>query len=209
MGALDLGILVSGSGTNLQAVLDAVAEGRLAASVRLVVSNKADAFALERARRAGVPTRVLSHREHTSRESFDTALAEALREAGVSHVVLAGFMRVLGPEFLSAFPGRVVNIHPALLPAFPGLHAQEQALRYGVKVTGCTVHFVDAGVDTGPIIAQRSVPVLEGDSVETLSSRILLEEHRLLVQALEWLAEDRLELVRVDAGRTTVRVREA
>lgn len=210
MATLDLGVLVSGSGTNLQAILDAVAEGRLNARVRLVLSNKAQAFALERAKRAGVETRVVSHRDFESREAFEQELIDVLRAAGVEHVVLAGFMRVLGSHFLSAFAGRIVNIHPALLPAFPGVHAQEQALRHGVKLTGCTVHFVDAGVDTGPIIAQRPVPVLDDDTVETLSQRILVEEHALLVHVLSLISEGRVEVKPgVAGGRAVVRVRPA
>ncbi|MFI5302036.1 MAG: phosphoribosylglycinamide formyltransferase, partial [Polyangiales bacterium] len=178
--ALDLVVLVSGSGSNLQAILDAIAAGALDARVRLVVSNKSDAFALERARLAGVATRVVSHRDFPGRESFDQALATIVQHAldtddraPLSLVVLAGFMRLLTPTFLDAFPARVINIHPALLPAFPGTHAQRQALEHGVKVTGCTVHLVDAGTDTGPILAQAAVPVLEGDDEATLTTRLL------------------------------------
>lgn len=184
---LDLGVLVSGSGTNLQAILDAVEKGELDAQVRIVVSNKPGVQAIERAERAGVSTLVIPHQDFPSREAFDRAMVSALEGAGVQLVVLAGFMRVLTPLFLRAFPGRVVNIHPSLLPSFPGVRAQAQALAHGVKVTGCTVHFVDEGVDTGPIIAQRAVPVLEGDTTESLTSRILEEEHSLLVDALRRL----------------------
>jgi len=209
MATLDLGVLVSGSGTNLQAILDAVEGGALDARVRLVVSNKPGAFALERAAKAGVPTLVLSHKDHASRESFDEALAGALQSAGVQWVVLAGFMRVLTPVFLRAFPGRIINIHPALLPAFPGVNAQKQALDYGVKVTGCTVHFVDDGVDSGPVIAQRAVLVHEGDTVETLSARVLDQEHALLVDVLQLIAQGCVEVVSpVSGGRATVRVRQ-
>jgi phosphoribosylglycinamide formyltransferase-1 len=208
--SLDLGVLVSGSGTNLQAILDAVADGRLDANIRLVLSNKADAYALERAKQSGVPTRVLGHRDFPSREAFDAELVRALRDAGASLVVLAGFMRLLTPTFLRAFPGRIVNIHPALLPAFPGVHAQEQALRYGVKVTGCTVHFVDEGVDTGPIIAQRSVPVADDDDLASLTARILEQEHELLVEVLRGIADGRVDLVEGGAGsRARVRTRKA
>lgn len=199
---LDLGVLVSGGGTNLQAVLDAIANGALAARVRLVVSNKPGVLALERAARAGVATLVVSHREFPSREAFDAHLVARLRAAGVDTVLLAGFMRIVTPVLLDAFPGRVVNIHPSLLPAFPGVDAQAQALAYGARITGCTVHFVDAGTDTGPIIAQAAVPVLDGDTVETLRARILVEEHRLLPAVLRWLSEGRVRLegrrVRVD-----------
>ncbi|WP_224367218.1 phosphoribosylglycinamide formyltransferase [Hyalangium versicolor] len=175
-----LGVLVSGSGSNLQALLDACAQPDYPAEVACVVSNVPTAYALERARKARVPSVVvLEHKAFTSRVDFDRALGEELRKAGVEWVCLAGFMRLLGADFLAGFPGRVLNIHPALLPAFPGLHAQRQALERGVKIAGCTVHFVDAGTDTGPIIAQAAVPVLPGDDEASLSARILLEEHRL------------------------------
>lgn len=192
---LELGILVSGSGTNLQAVLDAIAQGELDARVRLVVSNRPGVRALERAERAGVPTRCMPHVDHPSRDAFDEALVGALRDAGAEWIVLAGFMRLLTPRFLRAFEGHIINIHPSLLPAFPGTRAQEQALHYGVKVTGCTVHFVDEGVDTGPVIGQRTVPVLDGDGVEALTERILKEEHVLLVDVLRWISEDRVRIV--------------
>lgn len=210
-----LGVLVSGSGTNLQAVLDAVASGRLRAKLGVVISNVATAKALDRARAAGVPTLVIDHKAHPSRESFDGALVEALRGHGVSCVVLAGFMRLITPVLLDAFPHRVVNIHPALLPAFPGVHAQAQALAYGVRVTGCTVHLVDAGMDTGPILAQATVPVLDGDDEAALRDRILVKEHELLPEVLQWIAEGRVEVVPgapSAAGapsRTRVRVRPA
>jgi phosphoribosylglycinamide formyltransferase 1 len=205
---LDLGILVSGNGSNLQAILDAVRDGSLDARVRLVVSNKPDAPALERAARAGAPRRAIAHRDFPTREAFDLALVEALNQAGVSWVVLAGFMRVLTPVFLEAFRGRIVNIHPSLLPAFPGVRAQRQALDYGVKVAGCTVHFVDAGVDTGPIIGQRAVLVSDDDDESSLAARILVEEHALLVDALRALCEERVELLAVEGNaRRRVRVR--
>ena len=201
---LELGVLVSGTGTNLQAILDAVAEGRLDARVRVVLSNKAGAKGLDRARAHDVPTVVVSHRDHESRESFDRAVVEALRAHDVDHVVLAGFMRVITSVLLDAFPDRVVNIHPSLLPAFPGVDAQAQALAHGVKVSGCTVHFVDGGVDSGPIIGQRSVPVLDGDTRDVLATRILAEEHRLLVESLEALARGELVLERGESGRRRV-----
>jgi phosphoribosylglycinamide formyltransferase-1 len=196
---LPLGVLVSGTGTNLQSILDAAGEGRIAVDVRLVLSNKPQALALERARRAGVPTLVLSHRRFETREAFEEAMIEALRAHGVEWVALAGFMRVLTPLFLRAFSGRVVNIHPALLPSFPGVDAQRQAFEYGVKVTGCTVHFVDEGVDTGPVIGQVAVPVLETDDEASLRHRILEQEHLLYPRVLQWLAEGRV----VREGRKT------
>ena len=186
------GVLVSGNGTNLQAILDAIRNGSLAARVTCVISNRTDAMALERASRAGIPALAIRHQTFENREAFDRALVAALREHGVDWVVLAGFMRVLTPELLRAFPGRVVNIHPSLLPAFPGRDAQRQALEHGVKVTGCTVHFVDEGVDSGPIIAQRAVDVEPGDTLETLSQRIHTAEHELFVGVLKDIADGRL-----------------
>ena len=198
---LQLGVLVSGVGTNLQAILDAVESGRLDAQVRVVISNRPDALALTRASAAGVPTVVVNHRQHGSREEFDGALVEELRAHGAQTVVLAGFMRLLTNRLLSAFRDQVINIHPALLPAFPGTRAQEQALHYGVKVTGCTVHFVDEGVDTGPIIAQRAVVIREGEDVDALSARMLEQEHELLVEALGLVASGRVEIEPHAEGR--------
>lgn len=189
---LSLGVLVSGTGSNLQAILDAIAQGTLAARVQLVISNRANVQALERARNAGIPALTIPHKDFASRESFDRALLAALREAKVEWVVLAGFMRVLTPEFLHAFPGRIINIHPALLPAFPGVDAAQQALNYGVKITGCTVHFVDQGVDSGKIIAQRAVLVEERDDLSTLSARIHAAEHELFVSVLQDIAAGRV-----------------
>jgi phosphoribosylglycinamide formyltransferase-1 len=201
-----LGVLVSGGGSNLQALLDACAQADYPAEVACVVSNVPTAFALERARKAGVPTVVLEHKAFASRADFDRALGEELRKAGVEWVCLAGFMRLLGTDFLAGFPGRVLNIHPALLPAFPGMHAQRQALERGVKIAGCTVHFVDAGTDTGPIIAQAAVPVLPGDDEASLSARILVEEHRLYPLAVRLAVTGKVTIVgtrtRVDAEAT-------
>ena len=187
-------VLVSGSGTNLQAMLDAAARGALTpARLALVVSNVPGVLALDRAAAAGLPTRCLDHRGFASRTAFEEALLATLRDHQIEAVALAGFMRLLGPPLLDAFPGRVINIHPSLLPAFPGLHAQRQALAHGVKIAGCTVHFVDPGTDSGPIIAQAAVPVLDDDDEATLGARILGEEHRLYPQVMRWLAEERLE----------------
>jgi phosphoribosylglycinamide formyltransferase 1 len=189
---VELGVLVSGTGSNLQAILDAIAEGTLNAKVSVVISNKPKVPALERARRAGVPALTIPHKDFPSREAFDRALVTALAEAGVTWVVLAGFMRVLTPEFLSAYPGRIINIHPSLLPAFPGVDAAKQALEYGVKLTGCTVHFVNRGVDSGKIIAQRAVPVQASDDLTTLNARIHAAEHELFVSALRDIAAGRV-----------------
>ncbi len=204
---LALGVLISGTGTNLGAILDAIAAGELDARVHVVVSNRAEAGGLARARAAGVPAVALSHRDHASREAYDAALVAELRSAGVEWVVLAGFMRVVTPVLLAAFPDRVVNIHPALLPAFPGVDAQRQALEYGVRVTGCTVHFVDTGVDTGPIIAQVAVPVLAGDDRDLLAQRILEQENALLLASLRAIAGGRVHLEPPGpSGRRRVRV---
>jgi phosphoribosylglycinamide formyltransferase-1 len=190
---VNVGILASGSGTNLQALIAAAARNELGpARIAAVGVNVAGCGALERAAQAGIPTFVIEHRAFASREGFDAAVLESLRQRGVELVVLAGFMRLLTPAFLAAFPHRVVNIHPALLPMFPGTHAQKQAFDYGVKVSGCTVHLVDAGTDTGPIIAQAAVPVLDSDDEESLRARILAEEHRLLPAVVRALAEGRV-----------------
>jgi len=192
---LILGVLASGRGSNLQAILDAIAAGRCPARVAVVVSDRKDAPALERARLAGARAAHLDPRAYPDRVGFDDAVARVLDEHAVGLVCLAGYMRVLSAEFVRRYPGRILNVHPALLPAFPGLHAQRQALEHGVKVAGATVHFVDEGVDTGPIVLQAAVPVLEGDTEATLSARILVEEHRLYPEAVRLYAEGRLGLV--------------
>ena len=194
MATLELGVLISGRGSNLQAILDATSRGKLDARVRVVISNCPAAAGLERARSAGVPTTVVEHRAFPGREPFEHALVDALRQHGCEWVVLAGFMRVLTPTFLDAFPWRVINIHPALCPAFPGVDAQGQALAYGSRVTGCTVHLVDRGIDTGPILAQAVVPVLPEDTRESLAARLLGREHELLVTVLGWVAEGRVNV---------------
>jgi phosphoribosylglycinamide formyltransferase-1 len=205
---LPLGVLISGRGSNLQSILAAIDDGSLDAEVRLVLSNKPSAAGLDRAREAGVATGVVKHRDFADRADFDAALVAELKAAGVQWVVLAGFMRILTPTFLRAFPRRVINIHPALCPAFPGVDAQQQAIDYGVRVTGCTVHLVDDGVDTGPILAQAVVPVQQDDDRERLAARLLRSEHQLLVTVLRWIAEDRLAIDEVDGSsrpRVTLR----
>ena len=189
---LALGVLVSGSGSNLQAILDAIERKTLDAECRVVLSNRPGVFALSRAEKAGVQTITLDHKEFPSREAFDLELIATLKQAGVEWIALAGFMRVLTPPFLEAFKDRVVNIHPSLLPAFPGVNAQKQAFEYGVKVTGCTVHFVDQGVDSGPVILQRAVPVRDDDTAESLKDRILSAEHELFPEALSLIAQGRV-----------------
>ena len=201
-----LGVLVSGSGTNLQAILDAIAAGTLQAKVGVVISNVATAKALERAKAARVPAIVVDHKAFASRAAFDAAIVEVLQAHHVECVVLAGFMRIVTPTVLDAYPNRVVNVHPALLPAFPGVHAQRQALEYGVAISGCTVHFVDAGTDTGPIIAQAAVPVLDSDDDSALAARILEKEHELLPMALQWIAEGRVVIEQPEGKRPRARV---
>ncbi len=180
-----LGVLISGRGTNLQSIIDAIAAGRLDASIAVVISNRDDAPGLARAVSAGIETLVLDHRAYPSREDYDTALVAALHERGADVVCLAGFMRVLSPVFILAFPNRVLNIHPALLPSFPGVNAQHQAWAHGVKVTGATAHLVDDTLDGGPIVLQEALEVRDEDTPETLAARILEIEHRIYPRAIE------------------------
>jgi phosphoribosylglycinamide formyltransferase-1 len=179
-----LGVLISGRGSNLQALIDAVAGGQLAARIGVVISNRPGAGGLERARAAGIETVVMHHREYPDRDAFDRAVAGELKARGVRLVCLAGFMRLIGAPLLDAFPNAILNIHPSLLPSFPGVDAQAQAIAHGVKVSGVTVHLVTGELDGGPIILQASVPVLEDDTPATLSARILVEEHRLYPEAV-------------------------
>lgn len=197
-----LGILASGSGTNLQAILDACSARRIDAQVAVVVSNLPGAMALERATAAGVPAELLASQEISNRVAYDAQLVARLKHHRVDLVCLAGYLRLVSPAFLEAFGPqqatggcpRIMNIHPGLLPSFPGLHAQRQCLAYGSRVAGCTVHFVDAGCDTGPIILQAVVPVLESDTEDSLAARILLQEHRIYPKAIDWFAQGRLTL---------------
>lgn len=185
---LKLGVLVSGSGSNLQAILDAIESGVLHANICCVISNVPDVYALERARKANIPTFVIPHRHVSGRQGFEQALIDQLLACGAEWIAMAGFMRVLTGHFLRAFSQRVINIHPALLPAFPGMHGQAQALEYGVRLAGATVHLVDEGVDTGPILCQGVVPVLDSDTEESLKARILTIEHQIYPRALQLLA---------------------
>ncbi|HLY37518.1 MAG TPA: phosphoribosylglycinamide formyltransferase [Candidatus Binatia bacterium] len=196
-----VGALISGAGTNLQAIIDRIAAKRLDCDLRLVVSNRADATGLRRATAAGITTRVIDHRGFSRREDFDRAVVAALREAGVELVVLAGFDRLITPVFLEAFPLRIINIHPALLPGFTGLHAQRQALAYGVKIAGASVHFVDEHTDHGPLIVQGAVVVAPDDTEETLRERILAVEHEIYPLAIQMFAEGR---IRVEGRRVIV-----
>lgn len=189
-----LGVLCSGRGTDLQSIIDAIGRGEVHAKLALVLTDKPDAYALKRAENAGIPAACVNRKEYDDRESFERELVRRLQEAGVTLVVLAGFMRILTPYFVRQFPHRIMNIHPALLPSFPGAHAHRDVLAYGVKVSGCTVHFVDEGTDSGPIILQAAVPVLEGDTEETLSARVLEQEHKIYPQAIELYCEHRLNI---------------
>lgn len=191
---VNLGVLVSGSGSNLQSVIDNIEQGKVDAVIKVIISNNADAYALKRAKKHGIPFVVIDHTKYRDRELFDLKMIEILKSFSVELVVMAGFMRVLTAIFLKAFPMKIMNIHPALLPSFQGLHGQSKAFDYGVKFTGCTVHFADEGVDTGPIIIQAVVPVYEDDTDETLQKRILKEEHRIYPQAIQLYAENKLKI---------------
>lgn len=195
---LRVGVLASGRGSNLQAIIDAIEAGRLDARITVVLSNKKDAQALDRARRHGLTDVFFDPKPYAgqpeSREAYDRAVLEVLRKYDVELVLLAGYMRIVTPVLISAYKDRIMNIHPSLLPAFPGLEVQKKAVDWGVKIAGCTVHFVTEGVDEGPIIIQAAVPILEGDSAETLSARILEQEHRIYPRAVQLYAEGRLRL---------------
>ena len=192
---VNLGVLVSGSGSNLQSIIDSIETGALDASVKVVISDNPEAYAMERAKKHGIRTVTLHKKGFSSREDFDREVVAELRESGVELVILAGFMRIISPVLLDAFPMRIMNIHPSLLPAFPGLGVQQKALEHGVKFSGCTVHFVDGGLDSGPIIIQAVVPVLDADTPDTLSKRILAEEHRIYPHAIRLYSEGRLNVV--------------
>lgn len=197
-----LGVLISGRGSNLQSIIDAVGTGALDVTVAIVISNRAEAAGLVRARQAGIPALFLNPRDYASRDDYDQAMVGTLRAHDVGLVCLAGFMRLVGPRLLEAYPNRILNIHPSLLPSFPGLEAQQQALSHGVRISGATVHLVTSELDGGPIIVQSAVPVLDDDSVESLSARILAEEHRIYPEAIhrvllgEWTLDGRRFLAR-------------
>lgn len=191
---LRLGVLASGSGSNLQSIIDRCADGSIDAEIVLVLSNVPGAGALIRAEKAGIATALIDHRTYAERTDFDRSVVSALQSAAVDLVVLAGFMRIITAPFIDAFPERIINIHPALLPAFPGLHVQKKALDAGARFSGCTVHFVDGGVDTGPIIIQAVVPILDDDDEVSLSERILVQEHRIYPRAIQLIAEGRLRI---------------
>lgn len=201
MAKLKVGILISGRGSNMAALIRAAAEPDYPAEIACVVSNKAEAHGLAIAAAADIPTTVVSHRNHPDRETFDRIVSAELERRGVGLVVMAGFMRILSPWFANRWANRLINIHPSLLPAFRGLHVQRQAIDAGVRLSGCTAHFVIPDLDSGPIIAQATVPVLDGDTAETLSARILRQEHRLYPEVVRWFAEGRIA---VDGARVTV-----
>jgi phosphoribosylglycinamide formyltransferase-1 len=192
---VSIGVLISGGGTNLQAIIDAIGAGKLDATIEVVLSNKADAYGLTRARKHGIPTEVLNHKDFASREAYDQAVVARLSDRGVELVVLAGFMRLLSPVFVKAFSNRIMNIHPALLPSFPGLNVQQKTVEHGARFSGCTVHFVNEECDEGPIIIQAVVPVFPDDTGETLAARILEQEHRIYPRAIQLYAEGRLKVV--------------
>ncbi|MBF0463432.1 MAG: phosphoribosylglycinamide formyltransferase [Magnetococcales bacterium] len=198
---LRIAVLISGGGSNLQALMDGCATGLIPGQIVLVISNRSDAFGLERAKKYQIPTRVIDHRLFSLRASFDQMVARALEEAGAELVCLAGFMRVLTSDFVQYYAGRLLNIHPALLPAFPGIHVQRQAIEAGVRFSGATVHFVVPEVDSGPIVIQAVVPVLADDTPDTLAARILRQEHRIYPLAVRWFAQGRL---RLEEGRVRV-----
>jgi len=202
MNKVKVGALVSGRGSNLQAIIDNIENDALSAEVSVVISDQADAYALERAKKHNIPAVHVSAKGYKGkRDKYDALLVRELQKHNVELVVLAGFMRIITPTLLKAFPNRVMNIHPALLPSFPGLHVQKAAIVHGVKFSGCTVHFVDEGMDTGPIIIQAVVPVLDNDSEDSLSARILKQEHKIYSRAIQLFAEDRL---RVEGRRVLV-----
>lgn len=195
MKKVKLGILVSGRGSNLQAIINNIEEGKLSAEIAVVISDQADAFALERARKHNIPGVHISAKGYKSkREEYDALLLKELQKHDVELVCLAGFMRIITPTLIKSYPNRILNIHPALLPSFPGLHVQKAALEHGVKFSGCSVHFVDEGMDTGPIIIQAVVPILDNDTEDSLSQRILLQEHKIYSRAIQLYAEGRLSL---------------
>lgn len=195
MNKIRIAVLVSGRGSNLQAIIDTIERGQLAAEIAVVISDQGDAYSLERARKHNIPAIHISAKDYKGkRDAYDALLVQELLHRGVELVCLAGFMRIITPVLIAAFPHRILNIHPSLLPAFPGLHVQKKALDHGVRFSGCTVHFVDAGMDTGPIIIQAVVPILDSDTEDRLSERILMQEHKIYSRAIQLYAEGRLKI---------------
>ena len=189
---INIGVLASGRGTNLQAIIEAIEEGKIEGRISIVISDNPDAYALKRARQHNIETRYINFKEFKNREDYDKEIIKALEEKKIDLVVLAGYMRIISPYFSKMYKNRIINIHPALLPSFPGLHAQRQAVEHGVKVSGCTVHFVDEGVDSGPVILQKAVEVKDDDTEESLAERILKEEHQIYPRAIQLFSQGRL-----------------
>ena len=189
---INIGVLASGRGTNLQAIIEAIEEGKIAGEIKVVMSDNPDAYALKRAQQYHIDTRYVDFKEFKNREDYDKEIIKTLKEKKIELVVLAGYMRILSPYFIRTYQNKIINIHPALLPSFPGLHAQKQVVEYGAKVSGCTVHFVDEGVDSGPIILQKAVEVSDDDTEESLAEKILKEEHQIYPRAIQLFSESRL-----------------
>jgi len=189
---INIGVLVSGRGTNLQAIIEAIREGKIEGEIKVVISDNPDAYALKRAKQNNIETEYINFKSFKNREDYDKKIIKTLEEKKIDLVVLAGYMRILSPFFINSYKNRIMNIHPALLPSFPGLHAQRQAVEYGVKVSGCTVHFVDEGVDSGPIILQKAVQVSADDTEESLAEKILKEEHQIYPRAIQLFSQGRL-----------------
>jgi len=192
---INIGVLVSGNGTNLLAIIEAIKTGRIDGVINIVISDKSDAYALKRARFYNIKTNSINPEGFDNREEYDKEIVSILKEKEVDLVVLAGYMKILSPYFINAYKNKIMNIHPALLPSFTGLHVQKRAIDYGVKVSGCTVHFVDEGLDSGPIIMQKAVKVKEDDTEETLVKRILKQEHKIYPRAIQLFAQERLEII--------------
>jgi len=198
---INISVFISGRGTNLQSIIDAVQSGKLPVTIKAVISDNEEAYGLKRAQKAGVESIFIDPDDFSTTQKYEQKLLEFMEENKIKLVVLAGFMRLISPYFLNNFRGKVMNIHPSLLPSFRGLHAQKQAIDYGVKVSGCTVHFVDEGMDTGPIILQKAVPVYDDDDEDSLAERILTEEHKIYPQAIKLFAQDKLKI----KGRKVIR----
>ncbi|MBE3037105.1 MAG: phosphoribosylglycinamide formyltransferase [Candidatus Atribacteria bacterium] len=189
---VNIGVLVSGRGTNLQAIIEAIEEGKIEGEIKVVISDHPDAYALKRAQQYHIDTRYINFKGFKNREDYDKEIIKTLKEKKIELVVLAGYMRILSPYFIRTYKNKIMNIHPALLPSFPGFHAQKQAIEYGAKVSGCTVHFVDEGIDSGPIILQKAVEVSDDDTEESLAEKILKEEHQIYPRAIQLFSEGRL-----------------
>ena len=189
---VNIGVLVSGRGTNLQAIIEAIEEGKIEGDIKVVISDNPDAYALKRVQQYHINTRYINFKGFKNREDYDKEIIKTLKEKKIELIVLAGYMRILSPYFIRTYKNRIMNIHPALLPSFPGLRAQKQAIEYGVKISGCTVHFVDEGVDSGPIILQKAIEVSDDDTEESLAEKILKEEHQIYPQAIQLFSEGRL-----------------